>query len=110
MGKGGEIYKELKDTKEDKPVNRDRKGRSPDLIDQRNEQIAHRFVYWLKRHPQYRYDAHLTQLAKEFNLSVVTVGEIIQKMPDSIKQIKKDFPPAKELKERWHWMVWVGVD
>lgn len=109
MGKGGNVYKELLLWEAEPAPEQSTvlvKGRNPELVERRNEKIAYRFVYWLKRHPQYRYEVHLAQLAQEFDLAEVTIGEIIQQTGDVIARIKKEWPAVKELKERWPWIVW----
>ncbi len=84
----------------------DRPGRSAELHEARNERLWHRFVYWTRTHPQYQYEAHLKQLSAEFDLSEVTIGELIQDNRYEIARVRKDFPSTEELRARWWWMVW----
>lgn len=73
-------------------------GRSPILINQRNQALIHRY-YFISVNTKNRYEAIITRLSSEFYLSNSMVGKIINANFDEIGKIKKEKPGIGTLKK-----------
>jgi superfamily II RNA helicase len=88
-----------------KPVEVKRKGRSADLIEQRNELLVTRYYYYGKFTDK-RYSTILMQLSAEFHLSMVTIPETITENFHLLEKLRQsDFEPS-DFKKRWPHLVW----
>ncbi len=81
------------------------KGRSQELVNDRNEHLLHRFAFY-KLENKYAYDWIMRSLAKEFYLTEVTIGDIITANLSELKAIKEAGTTVGEMAKRWPWMKW----
>lgn len=51
--------------------------RNTELITERNQRIRNRFKELCEKHPQWRYDAILEQISREFYITTSTIAKII---------------------------------
>lgn len=77
-----------------------RRGRSADLINTRNECLADRF-YYHSIFSGLNYSICIDELVKEFFLSKFTISEIISDYTDYILQIRREERTIQELKKKW---------
>ena len=103
--RGHTLFAELFETK--KHVDENRKGRSSDLINSRNEFLFYRYYYYgqfFENTLSYKYI--IETLAKEVWLSDVTVPQILEDNYERLGQIKKQSPDKRWLREKWPYWVW----
>jgi hypothetical protein len=82
-----------------------RKGRSSDLITKRDAKLIARYYYhaiFLRK----RYDDVLSSLEEEFDISIGTIPQVIEKNATGIQQIKNEKPGKKDLMAKWPFFVW----
>ena len=87
------------------------KGRSRDLIEQRNNCLFDRYLYYGYT-TKNRYELILTELSSEFFLSAVTVADLITKNFSEVSILKKKYKELSEdalkraLKKKWNHLSW----
>lgn len=92
---------------EDIVVIKQRKGRSADLINQRNECLIDRYFYYGQQ--KLRYNYILDILSKEFFLSRITIPEVIEANFEKLSALKKQQPSLKYFKDRWPHLTWNNI-
>lgn len=100
----------FKDFFEDNPVPVDvaeakRKGRSAELILQRNECLVERYYYYGKFTDK-RYLKILEQLSFEFFLSTVTIPEVINENFETLSALRQQKPVRPYFTKKWPHLVW----
>lgn len=79
------------------------KGRNKALMHNRNILCYYRFYYYSRIH-KLRYEQVLSNLSNEFFLSVRTITDLIETMPESFF---KEKPSLKELKINYPFYTWL---
>jgi hypothetical protein len=82
----------------------ERRGRSEELINKRNELILHRHYYYIKIMSR-QYGVTLKALEEEFFLSQRTITDIFQQSV-LLKELNQMKPGVKYFKEKYPFMVW----
>jgi hypothetical protein len=82
-----------------------RGGRSPLLIESRDEFLLHR-VYFKSSIQRKLYSDVLNEMETEVYLSKMMLQKIIAGKTDALLLIKRNKPSLKELKEKWPHIVW----
>ena len=104
MGKVGEkFFKEF--TNEGEVKKQAVRGRSPELLQVRNEKIFHRFYYY-SRIIQYKYEHVLTALKNDFDLSENTIAELIMNNANRVKEVGDLKLTRKQLKDMFPNYSW----
>ncbi len=89
---------------DEKPVEKQVKGRSASLNSQRNELLVHRFYYHgLKG---LRYDLVIAEISKEFFLTDVTIPKVIADNYPLLTALKKSPPSKQFFQKKWPHLVW----
>lgn len=83
----------------------ERKGRSEELIEQRNELFIARFAYY-QQFTTHRYEEILHRLKKELHLAEFTLGKMVLAHGAEIKRLKEQKPSRNYFRKKWDWMVW----
>ncbi len=83
----------------------ERKGRSEELIKDRNELIVCRHYYYT-RIKELQYHRTLERLEKEVFLSKITIINIVAANNKLLKAINADKPGVKYFREKFPFMVW----
>lgn len=87
------------------------KGRSSDLIEQRNNCLFDRYLYYGYT-TKNRYESILADLSSEFFLSAVTIADLITKNFSEVSILKKKYKELSEeglkraLKKKWDHLSW----
>jgi hypothetical protein len=89
---------------DEKPVEKQAKGRSANLNDKRNELLINRYYYYGLQ--KFRYDFILDKLSEEFFLSVVTIPKVIDENYLILHNLKKEQPSKQLLQKKWPHLVW----
>jgi len=80
------------------------RGRNAELIQQRNEHLLYRFV-WYGR-DNYRYEYIVKQLCEEFYLSERTVSQIITDHAADLQKIRQQNPTVDWLRKKYQNFKW----
>lgn len=105
--RGGRVGRELMlfdlpDQQEPDVQDQEARGRSAELIAQRNEHIFHRFVHYrMEGEGKWTTEYIYALLKREFYLSPSTLGQLIEENRDEIIRIRKEWPGTAELNKRW---------
>ena len=83
----------------------ERKGRSEELVQKRNELLVCRHYYYT-RIIELQYHRCLQKLEAEFFLSQRTIIDIINNQSRLLKSINAQKPQAKYFKEKYPFIVW----
>lgn len=89
----------------DNPKSQPGRGRSEDLIVQRNELLLNRYFY-LGKHSGKRYPDILKQLQEEFFLSEARVISLISENSDFLRKLRENPPTVQQLKSKWEHIKW----
>lgn len=81
------------------------RGRSKELIENRNKCLFYRFYFYSKIH-NYNYVNTISVLSKEFFLSTRTVSNIFLNGFEYAQQVFKEKKTAKELEEMFRYLNW----
>jgi hypothetical protein len=81
------------------------KGRSAELIDDRNSVLIARFYYHMEI-KRLRYDDIIHQLQREFFLSEQRIVDVLTGNQNILDNYMDDKPATKELKHLFSWFVW----
>jgi len=82
-------------------------GRSPQLIAQRNDKLAHRYYYKIAIKSMKSWEEIVGQLSDEFDLSTAQVVKIITLyMGDRIRELCAEKPTVKELRRLYPHYSW----
>lgn len=84
---------------------RQRKGRSDELNERRNELLLARY-YWYGQFSSKRYGAVIKSLSTEFFLTERTIQDIIQTEYGILLRLKKLQPPEAYFRKQWPHLVW----
>lgn len=108
MMRGHKLHRKLLlfDMPEVPEVPTEQRGRSAELIEKRNDRMLHRYVFYVRKFPLHRLEAHAKQLSEEFDLSETRVSELILEHQGEAMRIRQDWPGEAALRKRWPWMVW----
>jgi hypothetical protein len=87
------------------PQAAERKGRSDELIQKRNDCLIARYYYY-SRMIGYQYPTCLDKLEAEFFLTERTIQDIIQKNMDFLRHINKSKPDFKFFREKYKHLQW----
>lgn len=87
------------------PEEKANKGRCADLLELRNEELMHRYLYY-GLYTDKRNEAIFEQLVVEFYLKHRTVCDLIYANYDKLKEMRKNPPTVKELREMYPHKVW----
>jgi len=82
-----------------------RKGRSEELIKERNECLVDRY-YFYGSSTDKRYEAIMNDLKKEFFIETYTIQEILSENVDKLSELKKQQPQKNYFKDKWPHLVW----
>ena len=80
-------------------------GRSPGLVEQRNELIMYRYHYY-GAHSGKRWDEVVKILSREFYLAQCTIAKIIQANAKISRRIMNERPTVSILKKRYGFLCW----
>lgn len=80
-------------------------GRSPELINKRDEFLLHRF-YFKTKIERKAYPDVFDELSEEVYLSKIQIQKIISAKIDDILRIKSSKPDIKDLRSRWPHINW----
>jgi hypothetical protein len=80
------------------------RGRSEQMIEKRNELLAHRHYYYIKIERR-QYQDTLNILENEFFLCQRTIVDVFQRN-DILKYLNAKKPEKKYFKEKYPWMMW----
>ncbi len=82
------------------------RGRSAALIAGRNEKLLHRY-YYHARLRQLKYDLVLYELGLEFDISVSTVMQIVEKHTGRLREILDAKYSRAQLKKKYPYFSWI---
>lgn len=89
----------------DNPKSQPGRGRSEDLIVQRNELLLNRYFY-LGKYTERRYPEILKQLQEEFFLSEARLIAIISENSEYLRTLREEPPTIQQLKSKWDHIKW----
>ena len=90
---------------EDNKPPKQRKGRSLNLINKRNECLIARYFYYGKFCDK-KYTSIIEILSEEFFLSTVTIPEIIDDNSQLLHSLKKEANNPNHFKNKWPHLTW----
>lgn len=90
----------------EQPAAPSKRGRSSQLIQQRNQCLTDRYYYY-GAFTDKRYEAVVALLSTEFFLTVPTLQDIINNHTNRINELKKEQPPLSYFQQRWPGMRWL---
>lgn len=99
------LFKDIFIETDEKPVEKQKKGRSEQLNSRRNECLIDRY-FFLGRFSGQRYDLILSQLSNEFFLSEVTIPKIVDENLEKLVALKQQRPDKKYFQEKWPHLTW----
>lgn len=102
--KGSKVFIEISSSERDNSKS-DRKGRSRELLNNRNEKLFHRFYYYSKI-LQYSYVQVLNALVIEFDISESTLVQLIAKSATELTVIRDKKLTRQQLKRRYPYYNW----
>lgn len=114
MRKGNRIFKELTEAppvvptlfgEDGLPVAKPN-GRDKDLIAKRNRRLAARVYYYRIFYKDYSPEWIKARLVDEFELSEVTITELLFSIEVLIRKVFNARPSKRDLKKEWEWMDW----
>ena len=79
-------------------------GRDAELLALRNEQILHRYVFYIKQHLVYPKVVNL--LMQEFRLSESTIGQMLNENEPEVTELRKNFPTTAQLNKKYPFANW----
>lgn len=82
-----------------------RRGRSDNLLQQRNELILHRYYYFVVLKKRQYIDT-LHTLSEENFLSTTTLTRIIISQHEYLKEVHRNHPDERDLRGKYPWVVW----
>jgi hypothetical protein len=82
-----------------------RKGRSLNLVKQRNQCLIARYYYY-SAFTDKRFDLVLEQLGLEFFLSAYTISDIVEKNMSQLQELKKEKPALLYFQQMWGHLRW----
>jgi len=104
--RGSRLFLEI--TKEDREKQQPgRKGRSEQLLEQRNEKLFYRYYYY-SRLLHYGYEQMLKQLQKEFDLTERSLNLYLSIHAERLKEVNAEKKTVKQLKQMWPHFNWNG--
>lgn len=105
--RGDRLMNSLFPDEETTPAAEKSRGRHDTLIKQRNERLCAR-VYYLRTFKRMRNEDILAQLQAEFDISTVTIPQILQEeqWQEELMRLRNKKPNLKWFKTRWGWMKW----
>jgi aspartyl/asparaginyl-tRNA synthetase len=80
-------------------------GRNPELIEKRNDYLAHRFYFKTKMKRMMYMDA-VKELSSETWLSNFHIQKVLQNNAETVLKVKTEKPTLKQLKEKWPHIIW----
>jgi|SRR6185312_16361955 len=83
---------------------RQKKGRSKDLHDLRNECLIDRYFYYGSQ--RMSYSAVLETISREFFVSIYTIPYLIADHAAQLQRLKGEKPSPKYFREKWPHLVW----
>lgn len=107
--RGEQIYQQLlisEDQTPDSSPDKKKKGRSSELIDQRNDLLIHRMAWYQLFKSELRYEVVLDKLKMEFHLAEYTLGDLLLENAGAISKLKRSQPSRKYFREKFDWIVW----
>jgi hypothetical protein len=105
MKRGSRLFFEISEAKQ-KPE-QTAKGRSPVLLENRNNKLLYRYYYYT-RLLQYSFNKVIEMLVYEFDLSRITITELVQDRASQLRQIADSQPTIKELEKMFPSYNWKG--
>ncbi|MFT3750950.1 MAG: hypothetical protein QM768_21735 [Agriterribacter sp.] len=88
------------------PAPKQRKGRSADLIEKRNDLLIHRYVFYCALKPRLSYEFVIEKLAEETFLSPVTIPELIAENRGKIHALRQQEPTKSYFQKKYPHFVW----
>jgi hypothetical protein len=82
-----------------------RKGRSQDLIDQRNQLLFSRYYYYAKIIRK-QYPDILLLLRQELFIEQRTIIDTLQRHNGELQQLRQQNPDVKYFRHKYPWLVW----
>ena len=104
MNTGVDLFNKLFDTPEVETEEK-KKGRNPNHIAARNEQLLHRYIYY-GIYTDKRNDAVMDELVKEFHLEKRTIFNVLSDNFDVLIQLRKNPPSLKAIRDKYPHIVW----
>jgi hypothetical protein len=83
-------------------VQDDRRGRSPEWIERRNDHLLYRY-WWYSKDGRSNMVWVYERLSWEFYITPSTIGQLIEDNLDTIAAIKKEGLTDKELRAKFSW-------
>jgi hypothetical protein len=100
--RGSKIHQTLFGPEEEPEVSEDQRGRDPELLEQRNDHLLHRYVWYGTIRPT-DYPWVIARLRGDFYLTESTIGQIIAANTDKLRVIRKENLSLKQLREKFPW-------
>lgn len=88
------------------PAPKQRKGRSAELIEKRNELLVHRYVFYKTIKPTLSYEYIIERLSDELYLSRITIPELIMDQRGKIHVLLKQEPTRSYFQKKYPHFVW----
>jgi len=88
-----------------KGADRKRRGRSVEMMEQRNRKLAYRYYYYTK-FLKYGYDQTLAVLRHEFDLTECTLGQWIEDNRDLLVAVRSENPSIGKMKQKYPYLRW----
>ena len=105
MARGQTFHSQLTQPETPSPTNK--RGRSKERIDNRNEKLAHRYFYYAHIQKVKSWDTIVIQLSEELDLCVPTVTRLLTfDIADVVKDLFQQKPTTNELKKRFPYFTW----
>lgn len=83
-----------------------RKGRSPELIEKRNELLIHRYVFYRTLTVRLSYEYIISRLSEELHLSTYTIPQIIEDNQGKIVALRRQEPSRQYFQKKYPHFVW----
>jgi hypothetical protein len=102
--RGSSLFSDFFDT-ETLPQ-KQRKGRSPELIEKRNDLLIHRYVFYSTLPNRLNYEYIITRLSEELHLSPITIPQIIEDNQGKIVALRRQEPSRQYFQKKYPYLVW----
>jgi hypothetical protein len=84
------------------------RGRDADLVRRRNERLCARLHWYKVTYSKWSYPAILESLSTEFDLSIVTIPQILEQdeWQRETRRLWNENPNISYFKNKWPWIKW----
>jgi hypothetical protein len=108
MRTGHTLFNELTETQEAPSGIKIRKGRSEELLAQRDDRLIHRYLYYLL-YTELRQDVINQHLEEEFDLTGGRILTIIYTYASEIRKLRQNPPTILQLRSKYPHLVWIAT-